>query len=401
MDLITVKDPKGEPYSISICKGSLISGAQGETSKATLGANQTQIVTKTIRVSTIDWPYLRSTLDIEQALKDRHGSCGSRSTAICFVGVAGHASHRDRFNPATPYFTVDGDETSVIHLLYRYISGVDLVDYLTGSADGKVKPKPMSHSMIRQLLEAVALLHGNNIVHRDLKLENIRIEPDDNVRLIDFGEACSVGACTFEKPIGTLLYLPPESYSLLPKAMRIADLPSLPEADLDAIKRDPRCIDMFSVGAILFASVKGQQLIPYLYGKTTADPFRQQDLQLTGSFMTNIYPKIYNEYFGKMIAWLGSSGDRDGQHLFMLIKGLVDPNYNSRLTAAAALALFDKLFPPSPPPAEKGGRRRGPYRRGTRRPRQQQQQRQQQRQQQQRQRQRQRQQQQTRKSFQI
>ena len=176
MDVITVKDPNGEPYSITICKGSLISGTQGETSKAMLGANQTQIVTKTIRVSTIDWPYLRSTLDVEQKLKDRHGSCDSGSTAICFVGVAGHVSHRDRFNPATPYFTVDSDETRVIHLLYRYISGVDLVDYLSSSADGKVKPMPMSDSMIRQLLEAVARLHDNNIVHRDLKLENIRID---------------------------------------------------------------------------------------------------------------------------------------------------------------------------------------------------------------------------------
>ena len=41
--------------------------------------------------------------------------------------------------------------------------------------------------MVRQLVKAVAFCHSHNIVHRDLKLENVLVNKDFKVKLIDFG----------------------------------------------------------------------------------------------------------------------------------------------------------------------------------------------------------------------
>lgn len=41
--------------------------------------------------------------------------------------------------------------------------------------------------MFSQLVGAVAYIHKSGCVHRDLKLENILLDKNENVKLVDFG----------------------------------------------------------------------------------------------------------------------------------------------------------------------------------------------------------------------
>lgn len=67
--------------------------------------------------------------------------------------------------------------------------------------------------VFRQIAEAVAYLHSQDIAHRDLKPENILMKsPDsDQVKISDFGLSRIIGEGSFAKTMcGTPQYLAPE-----------------------------------------------------------------------------------------------------------------------------------------------------------------------------------------------
>ena len=42
--------------------------------------------------------------------------------------------------------------------------------------------------ILREVLAGLAYLHGSNLLHRDIKGQNVLITQDGRIRLIDFGE---------------------------------------------------------------------------------------------------------------------------------------------------------------------------------------------------------------------
>lgn len=78
------------------------------------------------------------------------------------------------------------------YLIIEYVSGGELFDFIsrdTSFTEHKIK------KIMKQIFQALSYLHSNNIVHRDIKCENILIECSDdngdnndfNIKLIDFG----------------------------------------------------------------------------------------------------------------------------------------------------------------------------------------------------------------------
>ena len=64
---------------------------------------------------------------------------------------------------------------------------------------------------MKQLFQAINHCHAQNIVHRDIKPDNIMITNDDSVRLIDFGlSKASKKGKQLKTVAGTPYYMSPE-----------------------------------------------------------------------------------------------------------------------------------------------------------------------------------------------
>ena len=72
-----------------------------------------------------------------------------------------------------------------VYLVTELVTGGELLDRVTEKGNYTEKD---AASLIRQILDGVAYLHSNGIVHRDLKLENMIMmnERDSPVKIADF-----------------------------------------------------------------------------------------------------------------------------------------------------------------------------------------------------------------------
>ena len=124
-------------------------------------------------------------------------------------------------------------------------------------------PESMVQSITLQILSALRYLHSRNIVHRDIKPDNILIASKDPlvVKLSDFGlSKCVENEETFLKTFcGTLLYCAPEIYpdyfsyqTVAANKRRRFGEPTPKPSPYD------KSVDMWSFGAVLFHILSGR-----------------------------------------------------------------------------------------------------------------------------------------------
>uniref|UniRef100_H3CQP7 protein kinase C n=1 Tax=Tetraodon nigroviridis TaxID=99883 RepID=H3CQP7_TETNG len=114
----------------------------------------------------------------------------------------------------------------------------DMLEMILSSEKGRL-PERLTKFLITQILVALRHLHFKNIVHCDLKPENVLLasaDPFPQVKLCDFGFARIIGEKSFRRSVvGTPAYLAPE---LLNQGYN-------------------RSLDMWSVGVIMYVSLSG------------------------------------------------------------------------------------------------------------------------------------------------
>uniref|UniRef100_H3A7U2 Serine/threonine-protein kinase n=1 Tax=Latimeria chalumnae TaxID=7897 RepID=H3A7U2_LATCH len=115
----------------------------------------------------------------------------------------------------------------------------DMLEMILSSEKGRL-PERLAKFLITQILVALRHLHFKNIVHCDLKPENVLLasaDPFPQVKLCDFGFARIIGEKSFRRSVvGTPAYLAPEV--LLNQGYN-------------------RSLDMWSVGVIMYVSLSG------------------------------------------------------------------------------------------------------------------------------------------------
>ena len=99
---------------------------------------------------------------------------------------------------------------SSIHLIFEYVSGCSLLEYLKSRSSRKLEEN-QAKSILRQVLLALEFCHSVGITHRDIKLENVLLQDNHCVKIIDFGLSTYLSS---DRKVnlfcGTMSYMAPE-----------------------------------------------------------------------------------------------------------------------------------------------------------------------------------------------
>lgn len=68
----------------------------------------------------------------------------------------------------------------------EYVGSSSLQQYLRQHGDRRL-PEAETKRIFKQIMLGMEYLHSKNVVHRDIKLENILLDSENNVKIIDFG----------------------------------------------------------------------------------------------------------------------------------------------------------------------------------------------------------------------
>lgn len=124
-----------------------------------------------------------------------------------------------------------------IFIIMEYLEGMSL-DYILE----KMPKLPLSRvlDILLQVCAGLNYAHGQDIVHQDIKPANIFVQPNDRVKIVDFGLACAPGDvdCSLR---GTIFYGSPE------------------QIESDSV--DERA-DIYSLGITAFEMITGQRPFP-------------------------------------------------------------------------------------------------------------------------------------------
>ena len=128
------------------------------------------------------------------------------------------------------------------------------MEFVDGSPLGRLAPLPIADAVeyIRQAADALGFLHQRQLVHGDVKPDNLLVRRDGQLKLVDLGIASPIGAApTGDRVMGSPAYIAPE---------RLQGAPSTPQTDI------------YSLGATLFEGLTGR---PPFVGATAQEVANQ------------------------------------------------------------------------------------------------------------------------------
>jgi len=103
-----------------------------------------------------------------------------------------------------------------IYLVLEYVGPVSLLDYLEQLPENCMTEEEVAH-VFYEVAKALSYLHGLHIAHQDVKLNNILLGIQGEVRLIDFGFSQKLKENQkITKFCGTPSYMAPEILSRMP-----------------------------------------------------------------------------------------------------------------------------------------------------------------------------------------
>jgi serine/threonine protein kinase len=142
------------------------------------------------------------------------------------------------------YDVVVDEETGTIYVVMERAQA-ELTQRMEDSPTGKMTDAE-AREYFKQLMEGLDYLHGHDIIHRDIKFENVMLDAKDRVKIGDFGMSKTA---TVKQQLatrcGSTRYISPEMALMQP-----------------GDSYDGRAMDIWSSGVLLFAMLTGTLPFP-------------------------------------------------------------------------------------------------------------------------------------------
>ncbi|WP_396336448.1 WG repeat-containing protein [Fischerella sp. JS2] len=185
-------------------------------------------------------------------------------------------------NDRIPRLFAHFEENGEFYLVQEFVDGHDLSKELT---PGRRFSENEVVRLLQETLEVLAIVHQRNIVHRDIKPQNLmRRRSDGKIVLIDFGAVKEIGSLAMNTQgqvrstiaIGTPGYMPTEQAN-----------------------RDPKlCSDIYAVGMIGIQALTGLMPQQLLLDNTTGELIWRNYVQVSDK-LANILTKMVRYHFSQ------------------------------------------------------------------------------------------------------
>jgi len=133
-----------------------------------------------------------------------------------------------------------GEVNGTYYLTMEFVEGKSLKSLIEGR--GRL-PIPVTLTIGKQLCRALEVAHEQGVIHRDIKPQNMVVEPSGFLKVMDFGIA--------------RLANPPKGKGLTEAGMSIGTPDYMSPEQLQGLDLDPRS-DLYSAGVVLFECVSGR-----------------------------------------------------------------------------------------------------------------------------------------------
>ncbi len=164
------------------------------------------------------------------------------------------------FVPKLKYYSVQSnDSVKELLITIEESSGEELFDYIAE------KKKKINIVHLIKMAKCVQFLHNNNIVHRDIKLENFLIDENGQIKVIDFGFAISLEGKFNKRSDEAMTVLGSPSYIAPETAMGFI----IKGINNNTVKEKYRKRDIYSLGRCIYFIYKHSNIEDNLKPKLT------------------------------------------------------------------------------------------------------------------------------------
>ncbi|KAH8740859.1 Ser/Thr protein kinase [Cryptosporidium ryanae] len=181
-------------------------------------------------------------------------------------------------HPHIVKFIASFEEEDHVCLVLEFLGGGELFEWI---AQKGAYTEEQAKIAMKKVLLALQWLHINNVVHRDLKTENLILEHrncPESLKIIDFGLAASLGSSAMKMRCGSPGYVAPE----------------ILEDKIYTTK-----VDVFSIGVVLYTLLGGSPPFPGSNMKEILKKNIQGNVQFTSSRWKNISSSVKD-----LIKWM-------------------------------------------------------------------------------------------------